>query len=74
MHMYKTWYEPFNKPADIQKSVDFTLSQGVTTIAMAGDLSLWPAIIAAGEKYKPMSPAAQSEAIDEVQQYRPLFQ
>jgi aryl-alcohol dehydrogenase-like predicted oxidoreductase len=74
MHMYKTWYEPFNKPADIQKSVDFTLSQGVSTIAMAGDLSLWPIIIEAGEKFKPMSLAAQSESIEDVKQYRPLFQ
>lgn len=74
MHMYKTWYEPFDKAIDIQKSVDFTLSQGVTTIAMAGDLSLWPTIIEAGERFKPMSQDEQSQAIDEVKQYRPLFQ
>jgi predicted aldo/keto reductase-like oxidoreductase len=74
MHMYKTWYEPFDKLLDIQQSVDFTLSHGVTTIAMSGDLSLWPMIIEAGDNYKPMSQAAQSEAINEVKQYRPLFQ
>jgi aryl-alcohol dehydrogenase-like predicted oxidoreductase len=74
MHMYKTWYEPFDKATDIQKSVDFTLSHGVTTIAMAGDLSLWPTIIEAGEKFKPMSQDEQSRSIDEVKQYRPLFQ
>ena len=74
MHMYKTWYEPFDKATNIQKSVDFTLSQGVTTIAMAGDLSLWPTIIEAGERFKPMSQDEQYQAIDEVKQYRPLFQ
>jgi aryl-alcohol dehydrogenase-like predicted oxidoreductase len=74
MHMFKTWYEPFDKASDIQKSIDFTLSQGVTTIAMPGDLSLWPTIIEAAEKYQPMSQDAQSEAINEVKQYRPLFQ
>jgi len=73
MHMYKTWYEPFDKKTDIQKSVNFTLSHGVTTIAMAGDLSLWPAIIEAGEKFAPMSQDEQSQTIDEVKQYRPLF-
>jgi hypothetical protein len=41
---------------------------------MAGDLSLWPTIIEAGEKFKPMSQDAQSKAINEVKQYRPLFQ
>ena len=74
MHMYKTWYEPFDKASDIQKSVNFTLSQGVTTIAMAGDLSLWPTIIEAGEKFQPMSQHEQSEVVGEVEKYRPLFQ
>ena len=41
---------------------------------MPGDLSLWPTIIEAAEKYQPMSQDAQSEAINEVKQYRPLFQ
>jgi aryl-alcohol dehydrogenase-like predicted oxidoreductase len=73
MHMHKTWYEPFDKPSDIQKSVSFTLSQGVTTLAMAGDLSLWPAILDAGEKFKPLSLDEQTQAIEEVRQYQPLF-
>jgi len=74
MHMYKTWYEPFDKVSDIQKSVNFTLSQGVTTIAMAGDLSLWPTIIEAGERFQPMNQDEQSKALVEVEKYPPPFQ
>jgi aryl-alcohol dehydrogenase-like predicted oxidoreductase len=74
MHMYKTWYEPFDKELDVQKSINYALSQGVTTLALPSDLSLWPAIIEAGEKFKPMSQEEQSRAVDEVKQYRPLFQ
>lgn len=74
MHMFKTWYEPFDNPTDIEKCVDFTLSQGITTIAMAGDLSLWPDIIKAAEKHEPMSKEQQIEAINEVRQYHPIFQ
>jgi aryl-alcohol dehydrogenase-like predicted oxidoreductase len=74
MHMYKTWYEPFSEASDIRKSVDFTLSQGVTTIAMAGDLSLWSSILEAADKFKPMKQEEQLRAIEEVRQYRPLFQ
>ena len=74
MHMYRTWYEPFDKPADIQKSVDFTLSQGVTTVAMSGDLRLWPAIIEAGEKFHQMTPDEQCAAMDEVQLFPSLFE
>ena len=36
MHHYQTWYEPFDSPADIEKGLWYTLSQGVTTAAMAG--------------------------------------
>lgn len=73
MHFHKTWYEPFSNMTDIEKSLRYTLSQGVTTAAMAGDLSLWPMILDAAEKFQPMGQEEQTKAMDEVKQYRPLF-
>ena len=73
MHMHKTWYEPFDSPEDIEKSLRYTLSQGVTTLAMPGDLSLWPMILDAADKFHPMTKKQEEAAVDEVRQYKPLF-
>jgi aryl-alcohol dehydrogenase-like predicted oxidoreductase len=73
MHMYKTWYEPFETQEEIERSLWFTLSQDVTSAAMPGDLRLWPMVIDAAERFKPMSAAEQKAAMDEVQQYSPIF-
>jgi aryl-alcohol dehydrogenase-like predicted oxidoreductase len=73
MHMHKTWYEPFDNPVDIEKSLRYTLSQDVTTTAMPGDLSLWPAILDSAERFKPMSMEEQEAAVNEVMPLKPLF-
>ena len=73
MHMYKTWYEPFEEQKDIDKSLWYTLSQDITTAAMPGDLRLWPMVIDAAERFRPMITQEQSEAVSEVKQYPSLF-
>jgi aryl-alcohol dehydrogenase-like predicted oxidoreductase len=73
MHAYQTWYEPFDEPADIDKSLWYTLSQGVTTAPMSGDLRLWPMIIDAAERFRPLDAREQAEAVAQVRRYRPLF-
>jgi len=73
MHMYRTWYEPFDKQAEIERCLWYSLSQGITTAALPSDLSLWPLILDAAERYRPLSQLEQEDAIAEVQQYRPLF-
>lgn len=73
MHMHKTWYEPFDSPVDIEKSLRYTLSQGVTTAAMPGDLGLWPMILDSADRFQPMTRLEQDSAVNEVMQYRPLF-
>ncbi len=73
IHLHQTWYEPFDEPAGIEKSLWYTLSQGVTTAAMPGDASLWPMIIDAAERFQPMDEPAQQEAVSQVRRYRPLF-
>ena len=73
LHPYQTWYEPFDEQKEIDNSLWYTLSQGVTTCAMAGDLRLWPMLIDAAERFRPMSVQEQAEAIAQVMHYKPLF-
>jgi len=73
MHMYKTWYEPFEEQSDIDKSLWYTLSQDITTAAMPGDLRLWPMVIDAAERFRPMDAQEQAKAISEMKQYPSLF-
>jgi aryl-alcohol dehydrogenase-like predicted oxidoreductase len=73
MHMYRTWYEPFDQQAEIDTCLRYTLSQGVTTAAMPGDLSLWPMLIDAAERLRALDEQEQSEAVSEARRYRPIF-
>jgi aryl-alcohol dehydrogenase-like predicted oxidoreductase len=73
MHMYKTWYVPFEEQNDIDKSLWYTLSQDITTAALPGDLRLWPMVINAAERFSPMNAQKQVEAVSEVIQYASLF-
>ncbi len=73
MHTYSTWYEPFDEQADIDKSLWYTLSHDITTTALPADLSLWPAVIDAAKRFKPLSPQEQEEAVSQVRQYRTIF-
>jgi hypothetical protein len=40
---------------------------------MPGDLRLWPKILDAAERFKPMTESEQVKAVAEVKQYQPLF-
>ena len=73
MHMYKTWYVPFEEQSDIDKSLWYTLSQSITTTALPGDLRLWPMVIDAAERFRPLDAQEQAKAISEVNQYPSLF-
>ena len=69
---YHTWYEPFDTKAEIERSLHYTLSQGVTTCPMPSDVRLWPMVISAAERYRPMAASEQQTALDEVRQYQPI--
>lgn len=73
-HTYHTWYVPYDMDEKIQQGVDFALSQpGVAVIAAAGDTRLLPKVIAAGNRFAPMSEDVQAELIMQAQQLEPLF-
>lgn len=69
---YHTWYEPFDQQAQIDRSLWYTLSQGATTCPMSSDIRLWPLLISAAERYKPMTAEEQTVAVDDVKEYRPI--
>jgi aryl-alcohol dehydrogenase-like predicted oxidoreductase len=70
---HRTWYEPFDTQEEIDKSLWYTLSQGVTTAPLPSDLQLWPMVIDAAERFRPMTPDEQSAALSDVAQYRPIY-
>jgi len=69
---YGTWYEPFDVQTDIDRSLAYTLSQGVTTCPMSSDVRLWPMLIEAAERFTQMTAEEQAVAVDEVSQYQPI--
>jgi aryl-alcohol dehydrogenase-like predicted oxidoreductase len=71
-HPYNTWYEPFDEAAEIEKSLWYTLSQDITAAVLPGELQLWPMIIDAAKRFKPLTKKAQQEAISQVARYQPL--
>ena len=71
-HPYNTWYEPFDKAAEIEKSLRYTLSQEITAAVMPGELQLWPMIINAGKRFVPLTEKEQQEVMTQVTQYQPL--
>ena len=70
---HNTWYEPFVEMEDIQKGVNFVLSQDVTGLCTAGDIRLLPMLLEACEKYTPLSLEEQEALIASAGEYEPLF-
>lgn len=68
-----TWYQPFEDPEMIQRSIDFVLSQDVTGLITAGDTTLFPKVVEACENFRLMSPEDQESLIVEGGQYELIF-
>jgi len=71
-HHYNTWYEPFDEAKEIEKSLWFTLSQDITAAVLPGELQLWPMILDAAKRFKPLNEKEQQEVMSQVTQYQPL--
>jgi aryl-alcohol dehydrogenase-like predicted oxidoreductase len=69
---YGTWYEPFDEASEIEKSLWYTLSQDIATAVLPGELKLWPMIIDAARRFKPLHKKEQQEVISQASQYQPL--
>jgi hypothetical protein len=58
---------------DIQKGVNFVLSQDVTGLCTAGDLQILPMLLEACENFTPLSLEEQEALIATASAYEPLF-
>jgi hypothetical protein len=72
-HVYRTWYEPFDKQTDIDKSLWYVLSKGITTAPMAADISLWPMLLDSAERFQPMNAEEQAVVVSEARRYQSIF-
>lgn len=70
---YETWYEPWNTQREIDRALWFTLSQGVTTAASAGDVRLFKMMVDAAERFSELTPEEQEELVTSASGLRPLF-
>ncbi len=71
--IYSTWYEPFDQPDQIQRAVRFALSQDVTGLCTAAEVSILSSFLEACQRLTPMSDAKQEALIASAAEYEPLF-
>jgi aryl-alcohol dehydrogenase-like predicted oxidoreductase len=60
---YNTWYRPFDDMESIQSAVNFTLSQEVSGICTAGEVSILPMVLQACENFQPLKEDEQEALI-----------
>ena len=70
---HNTWYKPFTDAGHIQQAVNFCLSQDVTGLCTAGDITVLPLVLDACARFTPMSKEEQEALIATANQYEPLF-
>ncbi|MCI0796531.1 MAG: aldo/keto reductase [Chloroflexi bacterium] len=58
-----TWYDPHREQPEIDSALWWVLSQPMHTAPSAGDVTLWPKVLDAAERYSPMSADQQEEVI-----------
>jgi aryl-alcohol dehydrogenase-like predicted oxidoreductase len=68
-----TWYEPFTDQASIDQAVAFVLSQPVTTLTSAGDVTVMPKVLSAAERFRPLSAAEQATLVATADKYHSPF-
>ena len=70
---HTTWYEPFTDQGMIDRAVAFVLSKPVTTLTTAGDVTVLPKVIEAAERFRSLSPDAETVLLDEAPKYHTPF-
>lgn len=70
---FNTMYQPWTEAEDIQRAVNFALSQDITGLCTLGEPSLLPQELDACENFKPLSPEEQLALIEEGKKYPLIF-
>jgi len=74
LHTADTWYEPLDKPREIQQAVDFALSHDVSGLCTAGDTRILPLVLDACDHFTPLDEPAREALIEAGKSQIPLFQ
>ncbi|MCX6068358.1 MAG: aldo/keto reductase, partial [Chloroflexi bacterium] len=72
-HSAATWYEPFSEMDEIQRAVNFALSQDVTGLCTAGDVRILPLVLKACENFTALSVLEQELLVETGREFTPLF-
>lgn len=70
---HATWYEPFTDQETIDRAVQFVLSQPVTTLCSAGDVTVLPKVLEAADRFRPLDPAGEEALLATAGQYHSPF-
>lgn len=70
---HTTWYEPFTDPETIDQAVAFVLSQPITTLCSAGDVTVLPKVLAAAERSRRLDADGQAALLATAEQYHSPF-
>ena len=68
-----TWYQPFTESEWIRNGTNFALSQPVTGICTAADVSLLPEILDSCEQFTELTLLEQEQLINQASDFEPLF-
>lgn len=71
---YTTWYEPFDDPDQVQRSVNFALSQDVTGLCTSADVTILPMYLEACERFEPMEEEQQEALVSTADDYETIFE
>lgn len=70
---YNTWYNPFEDPDEIQKAINFVLSQPISGLITVGDLILLPKVLNACKNFTQMDDLHQTELINSADHFLTIF-
>ena len=70
---HTTWYEPYHTPATIQEAINFVLSQDVTGVCLAGDITVMPMVLQACEQFSPLSEEEQTVLMERGKSMEMIF-
>ncbi len=69
---HNTWYEPLTDQTEIDRAVAWALDRPVTTLCSSGDLTVFPKIVDAAERYRPGT-SDGAELVGAVAGYENIF-
>lgn len=70
---HNTWYEPLTEQDAIDRAVTWALARPVTTLCSSGDLTVFPMIVAAAERYRETELEEREALLAAVPEYGNIF-